>query len=118
MRSFEAVATVGILRSEAMAVRRTKITIETEGLLVVRQARTVMNWCPDCQAEVEVLLLGEDFSMAQLVGSLPARTLHIWRPPEGSTRICLPSLLRCSQSNDIQQIQIPERTPGGKGEGQ
>jgi hypothetical protein len=101
-----------------MAVRRTKITIETEGLLVVRQARTVRSWCPDCQAEVEVLLLGEDISEAQLLGGLPTGALHIWGPPEGSTQICLPSLLRCSKSNDIQQIQIPERTPGGKGEGQ
>jgi hypothetical protein len=101
-----------------MAVRRTKITIETEGLLVVRQARTVISWCPDCQAEVEVLLLGEDISKAQLLGGLATGTLHIWTPPEGSTQICLPSLLRGSQSNDIQQIQIPERTPGGKGEGQ
>jgi hypothetical protein len=29
-----------------MVVRTTKITIETEGLFIVRQARTVVTWCP------------------------------------------------------------------------
>jgi hypothetical protein len=85
-----------------MAVRTTKITIETEGLLVVRQARTVVTWCPGCQAEVETVLLGED--TAQLLGGLPTGTLHIWSPPEGPARICLPSLLQRSQPNDVEQI--------------
>ena len=84
---------------EAMAVRTTKITIETEGLLVIRQARTVMTWCPGCQAEVDVVLLGED--TAQLLNGLPTGTLHIWSPPEGPVRICLPSLGQRSQSNDV-----------------
>src|SRR5271155_4999040 len=74
---------------EAMAVRTTKITIETEGLLVIRQARTVVTWCPGCQADVEVVLLGED--TAQLLSGLPTGTLHMWSPPEGPVRICLPS---------------------------
>jgi hypothetical protein len=84
---------------EAMAVRTTKITIETEGLLVVRQARTVVCWCPGCQAEVDVVLLGED--TAQLLNRLPTGTLHIWSPSEGPVRICLPSLVQRSQSNDV-----------------
>ena len=99
-----------------MAVRTTKITIETEGLVVVRQGRTMVTWCPGCQAEVEVMFLGEDPSVAQLVGALSTSTLHIWRPPEGPARICLPSLLQSSQSKDVQLI--PERTLADKGEGQ
>jgi len=84
---------------EAMAVRTTKITIETEGLLVIRQARTVVTWCPGCQAEVDVVLLGED--TAQLLNGLPTGPLHIWGPPEGPVRICLPSLMQPPQPNDV-----------------
>ena len=82
-----------------MAVRTTKITIETEGLLVVRQARTLVTWCPDCQAEVEVVLLAED--TAQLLSGLPTGAVHMWGPPEGPVLICLRSLLQRSPSNDV-----------------
>src|ERR1700753_2945512 len=92
-------AVIRRFRSEAMVVRITKITIETEGLLVVRQAQTTVTWCPGCEAEVEVVLLGEE--SAQLLGGLQTGTLHIWSPPEGPTRICLPSLLQRSQPNDV-----------------
>jgi hypothetical protein len=101
-----------------MAVRRTKITIETEGLLVVRQGRTAVTWCTGCQAEVEVMLLDDDTAVAQLLGGLPAGTVHMWNPSEGPVQICLPSMLRRSNPNDPQQIQIPERTLDNKGEGQ
>ena len=95
-----------------MAVRRTKITIETEGLLVVRQARTVTTWCPGCQAEVEVMLLHEDDQAVQLLSGLPTGTLHLWTPPEGPTQICLPSLIRRSKPDNPQQIKSPsERSP-------
>lgn len=99
-----------------MALRTTKITIETEGLFIVRQARTVVTWCPGCGAEVEAMLLDEDTPAAQLLGGLPASTMHIWSPPGGPARVCLPSLLR--NSNDIQQDQPPERRLDNKGEGQ
>jgi hypothetical protein len=84
---------------EAMAVKTTKITIETEGLLVIRQARTVVTWCPGCQAEVDVVLLGED--TAQLLSRLPTGALHIWSPPEGPALVCLRSLVQLSQPNDV-----------------
>jgi hypothetical protein len=99
-----------------MAVRTTKITIETEGLFLVRQARTVVTWCPGCEAEVEAMLLDEDTPAAQLLGGLPTGTLHIWSPAEGEARVCLPSLMR--SSNDIHQVQPPERRLANKGEGQ
>ena len=82
-----------------MVVRTTKITIETEGLLVIRQARTVVTWCPDCQDEVEVLLLDE--GTAQLLKGLPAGALHIVSPPEGPVLVCLRSLLQRSQPNEV-----------------
>src|ERR1700733_6837687 len=91
--------TDGEFRSEAMGVRTQKITIETEGLLVIRPTRTMVTWCPGCQAEVDVVVLGED--TAQLLSGLPTGTLHIWSPPEGPVLVCLRSLVQRSQSNDV-----------------
>jgi hypothetical protein len=84
-----------------MAVRTTKITIETEGLLVIRQARTVVTWCPDCQDEVEAVLLDE--GTAQVLSGLPTGALHICSPPEGLVLICLRSLMQRSQRNDVNR---------------
>jgi hypothetical protein len=106
------------IRSEAMAVRTTKITIETEGLLVARQARTVVAWCAGCQAEVEVMLLDQNDPAAQLLAGQPIGKLHLWTSPEGPAQICLPSLLQRSNSNDPQPVQIAGRTLANKGEGQ
>jgi hypothetical protein len=103
--------------SEAMITRTTKITIETESMLVVRQGRTVVTWCPKCQAEVEVMLC-EDTSVAQLLGGIRAGSLHVCRPAGSSTQICLPSLLQLSQPSEVQQVHIPERTLTNEGEGQ
>ena len=99
-----------------MAVRTTKITIETEGLLVVRQARTVVSWCPGCQAEVDVVLLGED--TAELLSGLPTGTLtHLepaWKALSASA-----SDPWCSAHNPTTLNKLkPERTPGNRGEGQ
>ncbi len=96
-----------------MPVKTTKITIETEGLLVIRQARTVVTWCPGCEAEVDVVLLGED--TARLLSGLPAGALHIWSPPESPVHLCLRSLTQRSQTNDVPNH---ERTLGNKGEEQ
>jgi hypothetical protein len=87
-----------------MRVRTTKITIETEGLLLVRQARTLLTWCPGCQAEVDVVLLSDE--SAQMLEGVPTGSLHIWSPPKGPVHICLRSLAfagdsQRSQPNDV-----------------
>ena len=89
--------------------RTTRITIETESVLLVRQGRTVVMWCPDCQADVEVMLLGDEQSAAQLLSGLVGAALHVWTPAEGETRICLPSLLACGASSEVTKIHNPER---------
>lgn len=98
-----------------MITRTTKITIETGSMLVVRQSRTVVTWCPHCRAEVEVME-SDDTSITQLLGGLRAGLVHIWRPIGSSTQICLPSLLQLSQASEVQQINDPERTLDNKGE--
>jgi hypothetical protein len=99
-----------------MITKTTKITIETEAMLVVRRGQTVMAWCPKCQAEVEVMLC-EDTSVAQLLGGMRAGSLHVWRPADSSTQICLPSLLQLSQHSEAQEVH-PQRTLTNEGEGE
>jgi len=89
-----------------MITKTTKITIETEAILVVRRGRTEMEWCPKCQAEVEVMLC-EDSSVAHLLSGKGAGSLHVWRPAGSSTRICLPSLLQLSEPCEVQQVHTP-----------
>lgn len=106
-----------------MVVKTTRITIETESLMIVRRAQTVRTWCPNCQADVEVMVLNgtslaEDIPAAQLQNWLANGRLHFWSSPDGSTKVCLTSLLRCFESEDDQQTRIPERTLTIEGEGQ
>lgn len=100
-----------------MITKTTKITIESEGILAVRQTRTAMAWCAECQAEVEVMLC-DDTYLVQLLGGLRAASLHVSRPPNSSTQICLPSLLQLSQSSQVQQHHTPERRLTKEGEEQ
>lgn len=109
MRSFDAVGTDTAEVKHTMKGRTTRITIETESTLFVRQGRTVMAWCPECLAEVEVMMLGDEQSAAQLLSGLSGAALHLWTPAEGETQICLPSLLACGRSQEVTAIQIPER---------
>ena len=95
---------------EPKITRTTRITIETESTVLMRQGRTVVTWCPECQAEVEVVLLGDGNSAAQQLGPLGSAPLHVWSPNDGNTQVCLPSLVACSQANEVTRIQTPERT--------
>jgi hypothetical protein len=54
-----------------VVVKTTRITIETENLLVVRRGKTIVTWCPACCADVEVMTLegdslGEDIPSSYL----------------------------------------------------
>jgi|SRR5215831_2099746 len=88
--------------------RTTRITIETESVLVVRRGRTVLRWCPECQTEVEVMLLADEQSGAPLLSGLSGAALHVWTA-EGGTQICLPSLIASGRSNEVRTIQTSGR---------
>lgn len=81
----------------AEAVRATRITVETETLVLVRRAKAVLAWCPDCCAEVDVIALdelAEPVTAAQIHEWFGANNLHFWQMAEGSVRICVSSLLQ------------------------
>jgi hypothetical protein len=104
-----------------VVVKTTKITIETESLLVIRKGKTVVTWCPACCAEVEAMTvegdsLGEEIPSALLREWLAIGKLHFWRPDGGPTQICLQSLLQCFASEDARSFQATKRTAPKTGE--
>jgi hypothetical protein len=82
--------------------KRTKITIETESLLVLRGRNMRRAWCVACAAEGEVIALEEVGLISNLERSgleqwLNSGNLHLSQAVDGSTRVCLNSLLACVQ---------------------
>jgi hypothetical protein len=78
--------------------RQTKITIETESLLVLRARSTRHAWCAACAAKGEVIALEEVGLISNLERSaleewVNSGNLHRWQTADGSTLICLNSLL-------------------------
>jgi hypothetical protein len=83
-----------------VTVRSTKITVETETLLIVRRARVDLAWCPDCRANVETFTLdaysvAEPATAAQVREWLATGKLHSWKADDGLARICVRSLMCC-----------------------
>ncbi len=84
----------------AVAVKTTRITVETETLIIVHRAKAALDWCPDCRARVEVITLDRDSliesaSTAQIHEWQSTGKLHLWQPAHGLARICVTSLLQC-----------------------
>jgi hypothetical protein len=111
-------------RSErAAVVKTTRITIETESLLVVRRGKTIVTWCPACCAEVEAMSveddgLGEGIPFVVFRQWLATGRLHFWGPDGGPVQVCLPSLLQCFASEDARSFQATMRTAPKTGEEQ
>ena len=79
--------------------RRTKITIETDSLLVLRGRRSLRAWCPQCDSESEMIPLNE----VGVISNLPLREVEAWLQSEhlhyatganGAHLLCLNSMLK------------------------
>lgn len=84
-----------------MAQRTTRIIVETETTMVVRSAKATLAWCPECDAEVDVIVLPQaslsDPEIAnQIQQWIGSGNLHLWHSPEGPIQICVGSLLQSS----------------------
>jgi hypothetical protein len=84
----------------AVAVKTTRITLETETLVIVRHAKAAVSWCPGCRAKVDVVTLDADSvvepaTAAQIRHWQATGKLHFSQPANGSAQICVSSLLRC-----------------------
>jgi hypothetical protein len=78
--------------------KKTKITIETDSLVMLRARNSTRAWCPRCGAEGEMVALESvvvvtNLERPALEEWLNAVELHRSRAPDGSTLICLNSLL-------------------------
>jgi hypothetical protein len=78
--------------------KRTRITIETDSLLILRGRSSLRAWCSRCGAEAEMIALEEtgvisNLERPELEEWLNSGELHRLQTAEGSTLICLNSLL-------------------------
>ena len=79
--------------------KRTRITIETDSLLVLRGRKPLRDWCPQCGAEAEMIPLND----AGVVSNLPPAEVQAWmgspdlhhtKTADGTALICLNSMLK------------------------
>ena len=83
--------------------------METELLVVIRRAKAVLAWCPECLANVETITLDADSlsepaTAAQIQEWLATGKLHLWQPVNGSAQICVTSLLQCFELEDVRRF--------------
>ena len=79
--------------------KSTKITIETESLLVLRGQGSKREWCSQCGAEGEMIALDElgvisNMPPAEVEAWIQSEELHHTRTADGAHLICLNSMLR------------------------
>jgi len=86
--------------------KQTRITIETDSLLVVRGAASLRRWCPECAAEGEVIPFDgigviSNLTLSEVQAWLECEAIHHSQGPDGTRLICLNSLLRRLQKSKI-----------------
>lgn len=79
--------------------KHTRITIETESLLVLRGRRSRRSWCPQCGAETEMIPLNEvgvvsNLSLAEVQAWMESSDLHHIQSADAAHLICLNSMLK------------------------
>jgi len=94
---------------QAMTAKTTRITVETETLLVIRGAKAFLAWCPSCGAEVNVIALDNEslagsITAAQIQEWLGTSGLHFWETANGPARICLTSLFQCFELEQVKRF--------------
>jgi hypothetical protein len=85
--------------------KRTTIKITSEAFLFLRGSRTQIGWCPACVRESEMLTLERACAFyrgesASFVEWLELTNVHRSRAADGSSLICLRSLLDCLQDKN------------------
>jgi hypothetical protein len=83
-----------------MKKRTTRITFESERLLVIRQPTSrARHWCAACDTEVQVVTAEDaamvaDRSLAAICRDIEAAQLHATETGDGLLLVCLNSLLK------------------------
>ena len=97
-------------------LKTTRVTVETDTLMIVRRAKAVLAWCPDCGAEVNVIFLSSEgladaATAEQLQHWLNRGKLHVSQLASGPVQICMPSLLQCFDGEEAQQLPSAVSAP-------
>ena len=100
----------------AVAVKTTRITVETETLMIIRRAKVALAWCPECLNEVEVIMLdggslAEPFTAKQIQEWIGTGRLHFWQAADRPAQICVVSLLHCLELEDVRSVGSSNESP-------
>ena len=84
--------------------RQTKITIETDSLLVLRGRSSLRAWCSDCVSEVEMIPLDgvgviSNLTPLEVEAWIQSEDLHHATAADGAPLICLNSMLKRVQKS-------------------
>lgn len=79
--------------------KRTRITIETDSLLVLRGRKSLRAWCPQCGVEAEMIPLNDvgvisNLPLAEVQAWLESPDLHHTKRADGTALVCLNSMLK------------------------
>jgi len=79
--------------------RRTKITVENHRVLVIRRLGSTQAWCPECEAETDMVRPEEALalvhaSQAQLADIALDHHWHVIQDHDGRLLVCLQSVLK------------------------
>ena len=92
-------------RKGAQMSKHTRITVETDSLLVLRGRRPLRAWCPECAAEVEMVPLDG----VGVISNLPPLEVERWMKSEdlhhvqgddSAPLVCLNSMLKRIRRTD------------------
>lgn len=84
--------------------KQTKITIETDSLMILRGRTSPRAWCQQCGAETEVIPLDgvgviSNLQPTEVRAWMESEDLHRSQTPDGGVLICLNSLLKRVQKS-------------------
>ena len=84
--------------------KQTKITIETDSLLILRGRTLLRAWCHQCSGDTEMIPLEGVGVISNLLPSeveawIESEELHHSQSPDGGQLICLNSLLKRVQKS-------------------
>ena len=85
--------------------KQTTITVETSSLLILQGRISPRAWCPQCAAEEDMIAVENTGAISNLDPRalerwLTSGALHRTNAPDGSSVICLNSLLACLQNTN------------------
>lgn len=85
--------------------KHSKITVETDSLLILKARSSPRTWCPLCKSEAEMIAIENtaiisNLEKAALREWLNSGELHSVQAVDGSTLICLNSLLALVQNRN------------------